>query len=257
MENRGVIYAATGARHLREARCSAQSVKTCMPQVPITLFTDQPEPAGAEFDSVGGIADPKHDFSDKILPLLETPYEKTLYLDTDTHMCASCESVFLLLDRYDLLAAHDPWRSEYSFETLPDCFPTLNSGVIAYRKSPEVEAFIRSWHAYHRDYSGKIHANDQPAFRHALYHSNLKFFVLPSEFNLRTYYPCFVGGFAKVKIIHDRNRFVRSIASNLNRFTRPRIYGYMPLRLLLLYYAQKTVNVSCRLARKWFPERRN
>jgi hypothetical protein len=222
-----------------------------MPDDPITLFTDQPGVTCEAITEFRPIRHVEGEHADKILPLLETPYEKTLFLDTDTLMCEGCGDLFEMLDRFELLVAHDPWRAEYHFEKLPECFPTLNTGVIAFRRSPAVLDLIREWHAGYARHFGKLTPADQPAFRHALYHSGVRFAILPGEYNLRTYYPCFVGGHARVKIIHDRNRFARRIARELNRSPRPRIFGHVGLRTLMVYYFTKSVNVALRLCRRF------
>jgi hypothetical protein len=45
---------------------------------------------------------------------------------------------------------------------------------------------------------------DQPAFREALYTSDLRFAVLTPEYNLRACFPYFLGGNVEVKLIHAR-----------------------------------------------------
>jgi hypothetical protein len=260
--DRGIIYVATGERYVREALESARSAREHMPNVPIAMFTDRPELAGPPVDIVLTIDNPRRDFAEKIPPLTRSPFEKTLFLDTDTLVCGNCEELFDMLDRFELLVAHDPWRADYNFETLPPCFPTMNTGVIAYRKTPAFEALVRDWLDTHFARFAHMEPNDQPAFRHALYHSNLRFLVLPGEYNLRLYHPCFVGGHAAVKIVHDRNPFAARIVRALNRYPRPRVFGYTAPRLVLLYYATKTVKVAraraARLRQKvagWFKPR--
>src|SRR4051794_25219004 len=99
---KGVIYVAAGLLHAREAAVSAQSVRKAMPGVPVALFTDVHEsqlPRGL-FDRLFPLNDTRRNFAVKIRPLSETPFERTLFLDTDTVMCRNCDSVFELLDRF-------------------------------------------------------------------------------------------------------------------------------------------------------------
>jgi len=48
--------------------------------------------------------------ADKILPLLDSPFNRTVFLDTDTQVCSEFFELFDLLDRFDLAVAHAPWR---------------------------------------------------------------------------------------------------------------------------------------------------
>lgn len=254
----GIVYVASGLRHFEEAIKAAGSVRACMPSTPITIFSDQVHAASCDMIYFELLREEEKlkSFAAKILPLLRTPYERTLYLDTDTYMCGSCLELFDLLDRCDLAVAHDPWRCEYEYERLPVCFPTLNTGVIVFRKAPAVAQFIRDWHAnYSRLFSRlpPIDGNDQPSFRHSLFHSDLRFLILPTEYNLRTYYPCFIGGYSKVKIIHDRHPHLQKTAKMLNKFERPRIYGTLSPTLVFYYYYQKAFKVALRLIRKLLP----
>ena len=43
MEDRGILYFATGAKYVAEAVASAESAKKLMPGVPIALVTDEGE----------------------------------------------------------------------------------------------------------------------------------------------------------------------------------------------------------------------
>jgi len=249
--NNGVIYVASGKRHFEEAMLSISSVRSCMPSIPVTLFTDQLLANSDPLIRIEPLApnEIRRDFCAKILPMIRSPYEKTLFLDTDTYMCSSCEELFPMLDRFDIMAVPDPWRCDYAFETVPLSFPTFNSGVIAFRRSEATENFFKDWMRNHDEiFSNKMRAQeDQPAFRHTLYYSDLKLFPLTPEFNLRTYYPCFVGGHSKVRIIHDRHPFIPQMARELNRSSRPRIYGPLSVRLVAFYYASKAFKVSKRI----------
>jgi hypothetical protein len=77
---------------------------------------------------------------------------------------------------------------------VPYAFTELNTGVLAFRKTPRWDAFCQNWlDLYEREcfvlhagtWEGKRMAVDQPAFRELLYHSDLRFTTLPSEYNCR------------------------------------------------------------------------
>ncbi|MEZ0388670.1 MAG: putative nucleotide-diphospho-sugar transferase [Verrucomicrobium sp.] len=249
----GFIYVATGARHLDEARASVKSLRAAMPDAHVTLFTDlQIQQSPMEFDTVLGIDQRSESFSDKILPLARSPYLKTVYLDTDTYVAEDCREIFKVLDHFDIAAAHDPWRVDYAYETLPYAFPTFNTGLIAFRSGPQMGQFVADWlDSHQRLFKPNLpDDNDQPAFRHTLFHSKLRLSVLPTEYNLRTWHPCFIGGFGRVKVIHDRNRHAPAIAQLLNSYHRPRIYGWIPPKVLLFYLFQKVDNMIRRRLKK-------
>lgn len=227
---RGIIYVATGAKYLAEAVMSARSVQAVMPGFPMTLFTDQIPPEGL-FEKVVPVEGGNMGRPGKIRSMAASPYQETLFLDSDTWMCHPCEDIFWPLQKYDLAAAHEVYRNEYAFEKFPDSFPALNSGVVVYRKNEKTLAFFKAWEDnYLNEFQHKRPA-DQPAFRHSLFHSDLKHYILPVEFNFRTNYPVVLGGFAVAKIIHDRSPYLREIAALLGRETsHPPVY-FGPLHL--------------------------
>jgi len=226
MNSRGVLYVATGEQYLNEAAISAQSVKACMPQMHITVFTDQPGINIACFDEIGIIEDPQYSYIDKIQPLKKSPYERTLFLDSDTYIADPCEELFELLDRFDLAAAHDTWRLGYNVPNCPDSFVEFNTGVILYQQNQKFKEFIDRWHL---DYKNQLKkdptvSNDQSAFRKALYNSSLSLYVLPSEYNYTVWFPGFIGACGKVKILHGRNdRFVQT-ANWINASREARVF---------------------------------
>jgi hypothetical protein len=232
MSNRGVIYVATGAKYVAEAMQSARSVRAAMPEIPITLFSDS-QPKTDVFDQVipvegGGMGRPA-----KIRSMANSPYAETLFLDSDTWMCQPSEDIFWPLDKgYDLAVAHEVYRNEYAFEEYPDSFPALNTGVLAWRKNDRTTAFFETWERSYLEVFRHKRPADQPAFRHTLFHSDLRHYILPPEFNFRTNYPVVLGGFARAKIIHDRSPYLADLVALLGHDTShpPVFYGPVNLR---------------------------
>lgn len=208
---RGIIYVATGKKHLDEALCSARQVAKVMPDMPMTLFTDQEVPPGL-FEQVLPAEPGELGRRAKIRAMASSPYQQTLYLDSDTYMCQPCDDIFWPLEQYDMAVAHEVYRNEYHFESFPDSFPALNTGVIAFNNSPAVLAFLSAWEDSYINVFSKKRPADQPAFRYSLFHSGLKFYILPCEYNFRTNYPVVLGGFAVVKILHDRSPYMEELA---------------------------------------------
>jgi hypothetical protein len=182
---RGILYIATGAAHLGAARDSAASARRSNPDLPIAVFTDIPEPF-PEFDLVFPVENP-HQRS-KVDYLHRSPFAETLYLDSDTRIFGELSDMFRLLERFDLALAHVPrnWARRYQRQgdhPVPASFPTLNAGVILYRKTPEVIAFLDAWgEAYRR--SGRS-GDDQMSLRETAWLSDLRLAILPPAYNTR------------------------------------------------------------------------
>lgn len=247
----GVHYVATGERHLIEAASSRRSVKAQMPDLPAALFTDIPDhPLTKNFDHVDLVRIADRTNHDVVEPMLRTPFEKTLHLDTDTFVCGDCSDVFEALDFFEFAAVQDPYRSDLAVETFPQSMPTLNGGVIAYRLTPAVIALLESWPRIHQEKFAWRTRQNQPSLREAVYRSQARVLILPPEYNLRSWHPIALGGFGKVRIIHDRRSDMARLSEVLNAGSRPRVFGRIDWRLAFYYYVTKTRIVVTRMLRR-------
>ncbi len=231
--DRGLLYVATGQPHASECRRSARSAKARMPDLPISVWTDRPNGfVTGCFDSVHVLKDRTHSYLDKIIPLERTDFAKTIFVDTDTFFLHPVHDVFELLDHFELAYTHEVWRIHYWKEPvadpIPPCFPEINTGVFAYRRSPRVFRFFRKWLQIYRDQLGADVPpdHDQPAFRQALYDSDLRSVVLPPEYNSRSSYPMFKGGGCPVKILHGRDPSLTRAIKGVNRHDGIRLYDF-------------------------------
>lgn len=185
MSSEGVIYVATGDDFIEEAKLSARQLKSVVPSVNATLFCDQAEVNGA-FDYVKKIPNPKHDYYDKIRQMQETPYDKTIYFDTDIYPTSDFRDLFELLDAFEIGAAHDPTQSsllkEGLYEQVPASFPEYNTGVLAFQSTDTVLSLLREWQTeYERKQAD--HPHDQASFRKVVYESDLRLATLPRTYN--------------------------------------------------------------------------
>lgn len=244
----GVIYVATGERHVAEALVSARSLRTHMPDLPVTLYTDRTL-AAAEVDDVVAFAG---DGYLSRIPILEaSPYERTLFLDSDTYVCGDLAGLFALLDQFDIALAHAPIRAMYEVEGVPDSFPEFNAGVILFRRSEEVKAALRDWAErlaqiqeqrdrdelrWLRPEGKRIDMIDQGPLRAALYRSRLRIATLPPEYNCRFTQPGFVDG--PVRILHGRGVDLGEVAVALNASTARRGYEERGGRLKVRHYPE-------------------
>ena len=217
MNEKGIIYVATADRFIQEAEVSAQSAKKCMPDLPIVLFTHDKTYVNSVFDEICVVGDYENLNSDKINPILNTPFEKTLFIDTDTYFCESILDVFDLLDNYDLAVTHAYHRRPQKMPC-PNCFPEVNGGVIFYRKTEQVLEFFKEWKRLYKElFNGprKI-KKDQPSLRQVLYESKISSYILPPEYNLRPQFPSIIGRGETMKIMHIRHPDLKSWVDRIN-----------------------------------------
>lgn len=220
---KGCIYVATGSRCLKEAIISASSFKELMPEIPIWLWSDSDPQRGDLFDHVIAIEKPARSFEDKIRPLIDSPFEKTIFLDSDTYVCTPLHDVYEILDRFDFAAAHPLLRVTMQ-QGLPDAFPEVNSGVIAFRAGERFTNMVSRWlelYGQHVGDTGRL--DDQPPLRVALYESDLRIAILPPEYNVRLIYPGSIGR-GKAKILHGRQKNLQHVARLLNGSASPRVF---------------------------------
>jgi hypothetical protein len=177
---------------IRELRYSIKSIKKIHPRLSISLFTDE-DPKIKGIDNVKLItvdsARIKHKY------LYESPYDNTLYMDCDTVVVGPIQESFRLMERFDLAMTHDLIRKDSKksvkypdYAKIPDGFSEFGGGVFMFRKSPAVEEFFKVWQKnFDKWYKLTGEIRDQPSLRVSIWEcSDLKFYVLPPEFNIRT-----------------------------------------------------------------------
>lgn len=211
MNTRGILFVATGEKYVLAAVRAAKTVRAHSPSLGIHLFTDAKSfvgfnfgTASTPFSSVATVDDPHR--RSKVDYMGRSPFDYTLYMDTDTAFNADLASMFNILDRFDIGLAHEhrrnttnslePWRTP-----LPQAFPQFNSGVILYSKAPAVLNFLEEWRNHYKD-AGIRH--DQTTLRELLWLSNLRIATLPPEYNVRYIKYQFIWSKteATVKIFH-------------------------------------------------------
>lgn len=219
----GFVYVATGTGYVDEARRSAESIRRHHPTLPICLITDQrvtPDGVFTAVQSPRGVVE--HKPIDKLLAL-EAPFERCLFLDTDTWALDALTPVFALLDRFELAAHQDVNRGwNYDLPDVPVAFSEFNTGVLAFRNDSAVHEFFRAWRQNYealRVSHGLI--NDQPSFRRTLFHSPLRVAPLPSEFHFLGNFPNYVMW--NVRLIHARGDYGQ-IARDANATLGGRVY---------------------------------
>ncbi len=247
----GVIYVATGAGYVDLAVQSARSLRLTNPGIAADLFTDNPDATGLElFDRVHRV--PVVHPRAKIECMALSRFDRTLFLDADTLVAGDLGDLWGILDRFDLAMAHDVRRAselirEGLMVTTPYAFPQLNSGVVLYRRSAAMARFLADW-------LSRFHASglsrDQIVLKDVLWQSDMRFYVLPPEFNLRrvTVLDAWEPLDAEVKIIHSHR-----LMDHLRYQGAPRITDLASLMLAeRLSLAEEWQAVAAPSRASWF-----
>ncbi len=218
----GFVYVATGEGYRKEAMTSAASLRTAMPGVSICLITDTAIEKTDLFDTVLVQTTVCHNPIDKLLAI-DCPYDRVIFIDTDTYICGDLSDLFDLLDRFDLGLLQENHRGwDYTLPGVPASFVEYNTGVIAFRRDEAVRELFSAWRAAYdhlRETQGL--RNDQPAFRQVLYQSNLRVATLPSEYHFLGNVPNYAMW--KVRLIHGRGNLPK-IAELANEELGARAY---------------------------------
>lgn len=203
----GVVYVATGRKYYDEACISARSLKASN-NLRTAIFTDQPQQS-PHFDIHIPVKSTGDGFLDKVVHLKASPFEWTLFLDTDTYVCSDLTNLFSLLEHFDIAAAHDHLvREVYPVAGVPQAFPEFNTGVLLFRNQPAIRNLLDNWVETFRQEKELFSQNkvmgkgfpDQPPFRKAVYASTLRIATLPPEYNCMFRYAGSVVG--EVKVLH-------------------------------------------------------
>jgi hypothetical protein len=232
----GVMYCSTGEFYVAEAiRAASSSLR--VNDVPHVLFADVDvdPPAGmtvSRFEPTGEF------FADRIANMRRSPFERTLYLDSDTYVVDDVVHVLALLDHYDFAAAFAPGYRGLHDPEVPWAFHEFNCGVLAWRHSERTDAFMSDWQ---RTYEGWLVEEDpfpgaraasrggradQPAFRHCAWKHGIDVFALPAEYNFRIGFPQTVVG--SVHVIHGEHPDPAALAKRLNEHAGPRSWPPPP-----------------------------
>lgn len=222
------FWIASGNDFVKEATRSAMSVREHMPDMPRVLITDDKW---------------KHNVFDAVMPCiekrsheywylasvrafntaLEMPYDKMLYLDTDTLVCEPIFDVIQLLDQFDFVGTHAPGRhTSQTSKPVPEVFPEINVGVMAFNVNNAVRNLFSDWLSLYEKNVDVYGDNDQAPLREALWNSKIRFYVMPPEYNMRLV-SC---GFArlKVKVLHGRRKNLQQVADHFNRTKGMRVW---------------------------------
>lgn len=148
MSKRGVLYLASGGRsYLGELLTSLRSLRQHEPDLPATVFSRYALPAGTPCEHIPFDTE-HHPLKQKVLILQQSPYEETLFLDTDTTILAPIQPMFDHLTNHDFAVAN-MFLADWSV-TPPKLLDLVkpndyNTGVLLFNRSPATGAFLKKW----------------------------------------------------------------------------------------------------------------
>ncbi|HWB06499.1 MAG TPA: hypothetical protein VG796_25970 [Verrucomicrobiales bacterium] len=144
----GIIYLVSGGRsYLGELITSLKSLRRHEPDLPVTVFSRFKVPASFRCHQVP-LDSREHPLKLKVLSLRQSPYERTLFLDTDITIHGPLRQVFANLDTHDFCAANS---HEADWSVSPPKFVAMvkpgdyNTGVLLYKKSEPMLRFLTRW----------------------------------------------------------------------------------------------------------------
>ncbi|RYD35674.1 MAG: hypothetical protein EOP86_07865, partial [Verrucomicrobiaceae bacterium] len=141
------------------------------------------------------------------------PFEKTIFLDTDTLVIDDLIDLFRLLDFREFAIHQQDEGYEFSMPEVSNAMPEFNTGVIVYRMTERVEKLFQDWDASFD--SLKERATDQYHLRKTLYESDVRFAIFSSAYNFIVYYNNYV--IQRVKVLHGRPfAYLRKVAEEIN-----------------------------------------
>jgi hypothetical protein len=216
-----------GKKFLEEACASARSLRQIMPDANIALVTNEPL-AESLFDQIILHAAPnmqikKSGLLYKVANIYTaSPYQETIFVDTDTFFYENTASLFNVLNWFDLAAVPAPadlnspdidgeWLQTHNF----------NTGVIVFRKNQSNDMLFADWRSmYEKIYTTAT--SDQPSFMKAIARGNSRICSLSSIWNARI--PYFVSLHGKVKIAHGRRWPFEVIRDKINITADQRVW---------------------------------
>lgn len=235
--NCGLLYIAQGRRYLAELLQSARSAKQCMPNLQIAVMTNESDAARKMelFDLILPLDDTPFSWQKRIRALQQSPFERTLFIDTDTYVCGDLEDMFRLLDRFEIGVSHavikhspilNDQKSLYTMPDVPETFPEICCGLLLYKRCEPIFRLFDRWlieyEAQLRE--SKLPYHDQPSFGKVAYMSDAKIIIIPAE------YQCWFtsGGYlsGRVCVLHGRDKNLPAVAEKLNRYQGPRVFWY-------------------------------
>ncbi len=261
---KGFLYIANRQKFVDEALISMKSLKR-MNVEPVCLICSpelNTEEVKRAFDVVIEIEELiNYTYLSKVMGMQNTPFDQTIFLDSDTFITDTISELFEVLDLVDFATTLEQKLHTTNLEGLSykKIFPEFNSGVIVYRRSLAMQKVLADWLQFCVE---KKMGNDMPGLREAVLMNfeSIRFSILPNCYNEHGFSSMIILD-QKVKIIHERLGYKNGIitphfldfesmdkfAAKINSVEYKRLYipkiGIIPYRWsptnLILYIKKK------------------
>jgi len=206
----GHLYVANHQKFINEAIISARSLKR-FNHDPVCLICPkdlQTDDLKSSFDFIIGNSEiENHTYLAKVIGLQYTPFDRTVFLDTDTFIADTISELFEVLDLVDFATTteatlHTDISSDLSYRFV---FQEFNSDVIVYKNNSIMQGIFSDWLTYCISNKKVI---DMPGLRESvlLHINDVKFSILPDHYNAHGFKTMLLL-YAKIKIIHERLEF--------------------------------------------------
>lgn len=140
--NSGVVYVAFGERYISECQQSIRSLRKSSGNINVSVITDRPWKDGPQPDNF--IIRDGFGLGSKPRYIYEaSPYERTLFIDTDTYVFQDLSKLFDLLNYYDFGARHISCPLEFGDKL--EHHPYVASTILLFRRNLAVEELFKIW----------------------------------------------------------------------------------------------------------------
>ena len=205
--NLGYLYVANKSKFIDEAIISSKSLRrfTNLPIAIVCTAELYNDKLDAFFDKVVvNNTLNEYTYLSKIIGMQSSPFEGTVFLDSDTFVCSDISNLFDLMDLVDIATTSEVkiHTKELDFIKYKNLIPEFNSGVIFFKKNSVIEKLLKDWLKICIDNKLQI---DMPGLREAILANfkNIKFVILPEEYNSHGYKSMLILN-GEVKVIHER-----------------------------------------------------
>lgn len=242
----GFLYI-IGGRNIffEEAYRSIRSLRKVNPKANVTVFADRND------KNINRIVNrfeikpmdcTNRMYDGKINHIFETPYKRTVFLDSDTQVLGFLGPLFEILKFYDMALTQAPGVKKPTRdqdENLIEALIPYNCGMIAFNKNNKIERLFKEWknlfysqtpgEGFMKDYKNKV--REQPAFSLAAMKSDARIYTLNHCWNARARGPLHLIG--RVKILHGRfgDRDRKIIIRQINRHPNPRVWDWNKFKI--------------------------
>ncbi len=212
----GMLYIAFGRPYLAMALVSCRSARETNPEIPICIITNVCEKGRMKhlhgwregFDVwIYLEIDTPENRNIKTQLYRYTPFDKTLYLDSDTIVVGDVSRSSIFLNYFDVCLKLNRTEQKKPGRTNTmvldgnaaiNELPHWNGGVIFFKNSPEANHFFDLWHKFYQIHENKY---DQVSLVEALFRSDCRILSLDSRWNYKRKHK-FLPVRKNVKILH-------------------------------------------------------